>query len=81
MIKNLQETNVELWLSLMEIQEMLKTLHQDRHNSLIHDHELDFIESMYTKIVYSGRDAEPSEVQSIKKLFQIYMTRKMNHNS
>ncbi len=61
----------------METDEMLKTLYKDRHNSIVHDHELDFIESMYTKIVYSGRDPEPSEIQSIKKLFQIYMTRKM----
>lgn len=64
----------------MDTQEMLKTLYNDRHNSIVSDHELDFIESMYTKIVYSGREPEPTEVQSVKKLFQIYMTRKMKQS-
>lgn len=61
----------------MDTEKMLETLYKDRFASVLHDHESDFIENMHKKIIYSRRNADPAEAASIKKLYQIYLTRKM----
>ncbi len=56
---------------------MLKVLHKDRHDSAIYAHEVDYIDSMHSKIIFSGREPNYSEIQAIKKLYKLYINRKV----
>lgn len=56
---------------------MLEILYKDRFSAVVYEHEQKFIESMHNKIIYSRRKAEPTEATSIKKLYRIYLSRKM----
>jgi hypothetical protein len=51
-------------------------MYEQRHE-IMRDHEIDFITSMYKKIVYSGREPEGHEEQTIKKMYRIYLSRKL----
>lgn len=61
----------------MEVQDMLKTLYKDRHDSAIYAHETDYIDAMHSKIIFSGRKPNLSEIQAIKKLYKLYINRKV----
>lgn len=51
-------------------------MYQER-DLYLHDHEINFIESMYTKIVYGRRKAEDSEEATIKRMYRIFLSRKL----
>lgn len=61
----------------MELEEMVKKLHRNKESHALMDHEKEFIEQMYTKLIYSGRPAEGTETKTIKKLYQLFLKRSL----
>jgi hypothetical protein len=61
----------------MDTKEMLKKLHSNINSSALMEHEKDYVERLHKKIIFSGRPAEPSDVRTIKKLYQIFLKRSM----
>lgn len=59
----------------MEVKEMLKKLHSNINSHALMEHEKDFIERMHKKIIYGGRPAEPSDIRTIKKMYQLFLKR------
>lgn len=60
----------------MDLKEILTQMFNDRFHYLT-EHECDYIEAMYKKIVYSRRAPEGNDEVNIRRIFKIYLTRKM----
>lgn len=61
-----------------EITPILKRLYDDINSSHLREHEQDYIESLYKKVLYSNRDADAMEIKTIKKIYQLYLVRSGN---
>lgn len=59
----------------MEVQEMVKKLHNNINSASLSEHEQEYVEKMYMKLIYSRRPAEPAEIKTIKRLYQLYLAR------
>lgn len=60
----------------MDLKSILTQMYEQRYE-IMRDHEIDFITAMYKKIVYSGREPEGHEEQTIKKMYRVYLSRKL----
>lgn len=60
----------------MDIKTMIKEMYNQLNSSYLKDHERDYVEKMYTKLVYANRPAEGSDTKTVKRLYQIYLSRK-----
>lgn len=58
----------------MELNEMLTKMYNERYKHMT-EHEIDFIEAMYKKIVYSRRNPEGTEEANIRKMYKIFAIR------
>lgn len=58
----------------MDINEILTQMYRDRHKHMT-EHEIDFIEAMYKKIVYGRRNAEGTEEANIRRMYKIFIAR------
>lgn len=59
----------------MDIKNILTQMYEQRYE-VMKDHEVDFIEKMYKKIVYSNREAVGNEENSIKTMYRVFLSRK-----
>lgn len=53
---------------------MLTKMYNERYKHMT-EHEIDFIEAMYKKIVYSRRNPEGTEEANIRKMYKIFAIR------
>jgi len=61
----------------MDLKMMIDTMHDEINSSYLREHEAEYIEKAYKKIVYSGRDPDAAEIKTIKKMYQMYLKRKL----
>lgn len=64
----------------MDIKEMLTLMYQDRFKYL-KEHEIDYVEALYKKIVYSRREAEGNDEANIRKMFKVFLTRSFKNKA
>lgn len=60
----------------MDLKSILTQMYEERFE-IMRDHEIDFITTMYKKIVYSGREPEGFEERTIKKMYRVFLSRKL----
>ncbi len=58
-----------------EIEFIITRLYDSINSPLLRDHEKDFVEAMFKKVVYGRRAAEPSEIKTLKKMYQMFLLR------
>ncbi|TNE70618.1 hypothetical protein EP331_11695 [bacterium] len=58
----------------MELQEIILQMYNGRYKHLT-EHEIDFIEAMYKKIIYSRRAPEGSDEASIRRMYKVFIKR------
>ncbi len=64
----------------MDIQEMLTQMYQGRFKHL-NEHEIDYVEALYKKIIYSRRAPDGNDEANIRKLFKVFVTRTFKNNA
>lgn len=58
----------------MELNDLLTNMYNKRFEHMT-EHEIDFIEDMYKKIVYSRREPEGTEDANIRRMYKIFIAR------
>lgn len=58
-----------------ETEFIITRLYDSINSHKLRDHEKDFVEAMFKKCVYGRRQAEPSEVKTLKKMYQMFLLR------
>jgi len=63
----------------METKKMINELYDNINSSLLKDHEKEYIDNAYKNIIWANRPAKPEEKTTIKKLYQLYLKRKLKN--
>ena len=61
-----------------ELSAIIKKLYDNINSSYLREHEQDYVETIYKKVIYSNRAADPAEIKTIKKIYQMYLVRSGN---
>jgi len=61
----------------METKDMVNELYENINSSLLKDHEKEYVDNAYKNIIWANRPAKTAEKTTIKKLYQLYLKRKM----
>lgn len=59
----------------LEIIKKIKTLRQNINADHFHEHQKDFIEYIHTKVVYSNREPEATEMKTVETLYRIHLAK------
>ena len=59
----------------MDLNKILKEMYQNIDSPVFSDHERIYIDNMYKKIVYAGRPPEGTDSKTVKRLYQVYISR------
>ena len=63
----------------MDIKKILKELNNNINSHLLKDHEKEYIDNAYKNIIYANRPAKPAEKRTLKKIYQLYLKRKLQN--
>jgi hypothetical protein len=58
-----------------EIEFIITRLYDAINSNLLKEHEKDYVEAMYKKCIYSRREADPNEIKTLKRMYQIFLMR------
>jgi hypothetical protein len=54
---------------------IIRRLYDAINSNLLKEHEKDFVESLFMKCVYGRREADPTEIKTLKRMYQIFLLR------